>query len=196
MATTKANHCQWRFSWRSVSWARRPSLQAPLTARQMWLRGDRRRGRVVPPAASKTCDSLGTRGFEPGAAPSGSLEMDSRSARVTRRWGAKRGEAPAMVAPFVNSRGPRCMGFLRPLPGWAGGCASADVIGDCTRHRFYATVGKNCPHGFINARLRLTRCAVPSRCPPALPSRRHSTVSPPGLQLCLAAPEHSLRTET
>ena len=71
--------------------------------RQLWLSGDRRGG-VVPPAASKTRYALDTRGFEPGAVPLGSLESDSRSARVTRHRRALRGEVPAMVPPFDNSR--------------------------------------------------------------------------------------------
>jgi len=90
MATTKEKHCRSRFSRRSISWTRRPSLQAPLMARHLWLRGDRRGG-VVPPTASNTRDSLGFRGFEPGTAPLGSLESDSRSAGFTRRRRAWRG---------------------------------------------------------------------------------------------------------
>ena len=72
-------------------------------ARHLWLRGDRRGG-VVPPTASNTRDSLGFRGFEPGAVPLGSLESDPRSARVTRHRRALRGEVPVMVPPFDNSR--------------------------------------------------------------------------------------------
>jgi len=69
---------------RAGSWPQRPALHAHLMARRFW----RTRDKSCPgggPAPQYMRDSLSTHGFEPGAAQVGSLEPDSRSARVTRR---------------------------------------------------------------------------------------------------------------
>ena len=68
MATTKKKHCQSRFSGRSVSWTRRPSLQAPLMARHLWLRGDRRGG-VVPPQRQTRVFHSAFAGLSPAQPP-------------------------------------------------------------------------------------------------------------------------------
>jgi hypothetical protein len=99
-----------------------------------------------------------------------------------------------MVTPLVNYCLARCVGFLRPLPGWAGPCPSANAIWDCTRHRCYATIAKY-QRGLINAPFRHTRRApvrVPAGGPVQAPSDGVPLVSP----VCYDAPEHSSRTKS